>query len=176
MRLPRKLTLMTTSMFVAPLALSVAHAQSADDLNADALADFRTGADEMLYDGSDLDPRGEGDMEAAAKPKAGASAEAADMNYLDATGETAEEAWEDTKDAAEDAADSVGDAAEETGEWMEDVGDDVGDDLEEAGEETGDWMEEAADNADDAMDDADDEADDMADDIEDQLEETDEPY
>jgi len=114
-----KLKLLATSMFVAPLALAGAHAQSAEDLNAQALADFRAGVETnveaetgagAVYDDTNLDPRGEGDMDAALEVEAEPDAD-----------DAADDMMDDAGDAVDDAADDLDDAASETGEWVEET-------------------------------------------------------
>lgn len=164
MRISNKLKLLAASMLVAPAAVSAAYAQDADDLNAQALAQFRAGADETaietglnnsaVFDGSGLDPRGEGDIDAELETSSGAGSSA--------------DAWDG---AVEDAGNAADDAARETGEWVDDVGDDVGDDLDEAGQETGDFFDDLGEDTTDKIDETADETDgfidEAADDVED---------
>ena len=142
MRISRKLTLLTTSMFVAPFALAAAQAQdeTANDLNAQALAEFRADADAPLYDESALDPRGEGDIEAGIETGAG-----------------------------DDVGDALDEAGEETGDWVDDAAEDAGDAMDDAADETGDALDDAGDAIEDAADDAEDAVDETAEDLDEPL-------
>jgi hypothetical protein len=183
MRISNKLKLLAASMLVAPAAVTAAYAQSADDLNAQALADFRTGGAEITaetgaaFDGSDLDPRGEGDIDATMETEAGADIGAGTATDVDA-GATVVDPAEDAEDAAEDTLDDAEDTAEDAGD-VEDAADETGDDLEEAGEETGEFFDdlgdETADEIDETTDETDGFIDETGDDIEDSAEDLDDP-
>ena len=89
MRISNKLKLLAASMLVAPAAVTAAHVQSADDLNAQALAQFRAAGEET---GEFFDDLGEdtGDAMDEAADESG--------DFIDETGDDIEDTAEDLDD------------------------------------------------------------------------------